>query len=216
MATLKRRGGVGVSALALGLSVAIASPIPLVTSAVLARESKKSKAAEEPVDVFADLKEPLSLQLKTLDVTWKRLTLDKNAAEAAPSFLFGFSGLLESAFRSNVYYTQGKTVSVNNQNYLVVYRPEGSEVNLAALMQAGNNKNLESLRKELTPDSVLILSLINLNTIESMRDIQIFNLQREIEDSKNAIPSEPESESQPQPPKPSSFVPVTPDGPATS
>ncbi|MGB7413664.1 MAG: hypothetical protein WA902_05605 [Thermosynechococcaceae cyanobacterium] len=201
MAILKLRGSVGVSALALGVAVAIASPTPFVTPTAQAREAKKSKAAEEPVDVFAGLKEPLTLQLKTLDTTWKRLLLNQNATDASPYFMFGgFSSILESAFKSNVYYTQGKTVTVNSQQYLVVYRPEGSEVDFAALVKLGNNKGPESLRKELTPDSLLRLSLLNLNTIDSMRDIEIFNLQKEIEDSKTPFPKEEEKEVPPSAP----------------
>ncbi|PZD73110.1 hypothetical protein C1752_02864 [Acaryochloris thomasi RCC1774] len=91
-----------------------------------------------------------------------------------------------------MYYTQGKTVTIGKQKYLVAYRPESSNINFLELMQSGRNKSPEDIIEPLTPESPLTLSLFNLSTLSGLRDIQPFNLQKEIEASKKAIPEEPE------------------------
>ena len=157
--------------------------------------------ANEFTEILADV--PLNLPIKTLDSSWQRFQL--NQESLAPSVLFGISGILESALRTNVYYTQGQTVTISKQQYLVVYRPEGSNVSLTRLFSSRSKTSPQDLVKELTPNSKLVLSLINLNKIESLQDIQPFNLQKEIKESKQAIPKEPKAmESRPSPSKPMS------------
>lgn len=177
------------------------SPLILAPAPAQAKESKKNKDAkppQTPIEIFADLNVPLSLQLKALDPTWKRLTLNKNTtADASPYFLFGFSGLVESALGTNIYYTQGKTIVINEQQYLVTYRAEDSTLKFADLVKSGSS-SLESLKKELTPESKLVLSLFNLNTLNSLSDIQPFDLQREIEASKPVPPEEPKPPTAPK------------------
>lgn len=169
---------------------AIATAVSVATTPVNANEFTKSLAEV-----------PRNLSLNTLDGSWQRFTL--NQESLAPSLLFGISGLVETALRTNLYYTQGQTVTISKQQYLVVYRPEGSNLNLRSLMLSGRKKRPENLVKELTPDSKLILSLINLNKIDSLQDIQPFNLQKELKESKQAIPKEPKAvESRPTPSKP--------------
>ena len=171
---------------------AIATAVSVATAPVNANEFTK---------VLTDV--PLNVSLKTLDSSWQRFTL--NQESLAPSLLFGISGLVETALRTNLYYTQGQTVTLSKQQYLVVYRPEGNNVNLRSLMLSGRKNRPENLVKELTPDSKLVVSLINLNKIESLQDIQPFNLQKEIKESKQAIPKEPKAmESRPSPSKPAS------------
>lgn len=159
---------------------AIATTIPLLTTPVSANEITK---------VLADT--PMQLQLKTLDNSWQRLSL--NQESLGPAMLFGMSGLLESALRTNIYYTQGQTITLGKQKYLVVYRPEGSNLTLRELIKSSRNTAPESLIKALTPDTLLVPSLINLSKIESLQDIQSFNLQKEIRESKKALPKEPKS-----------------------
>jgi hypothetical protein len=147
--------------------------------------------ANELTELFTKSSIPLSLKLKALDHRWQRLSL--NQESLAPSFLFGISGLLESALRTNVYYTQGKIITISKQQYLVVYRPEGSNLNLSLFFQLGNKQAPASFIKELTPESKLVLSLINLSTINSLQDIQPFNLQKELEDAKKVLPPKSET-----------------------
>lgn len=113
--------------------------------------------------------------------------------------LFGMSGLLESALRTNIYYTQGQTLTLGKQKYLVVYRPKGSNLTLTDLIKSGrNNTSPESLIQTLTPETQLVLSLINLSKIDSLQDIQPFDLQQEIRESKQALPKEPKSKEKPK------------------
>lgn len=171
---------------------AIATTVSVATTPVNANEFTK---------ILADV--PLNLPIKTLDSSWQRFQL--NQESLAPSVLFGISGILESALRTNVYYTQGQTVTISKQQYLVVYRPEGSNISLTRLFNSRSKTAPQDLVKELTPNSKLVLSLINLNKIESLQDIQPFNLQKEIKESKQAIPKEPKAmESRPSPSKPAS------------
>ncbi|WP_110986558.1 hypothetical protein [Acaryochloris thomasi] len=165
------------------LPVAIATPSFLPPSPVHASELS---------EIFVDPSIPATLQLKTLDETWKRLQLNEDTPGLSASMLFGISGLVRSALRTDVYYTQGKTVTIGKQKYLVAYRPESSNINFLELMQSGRNKSPEDIIEPLTPESPLTLSLFNLSTLSGLRDIQPFNLQKEIEASKKAIPEEPE------------------------
>ncbi len=178
-----------------GCMGAIATTITLNTTPV---------SANELTEVLADT--PMQLQLKTLDRTWQRLSL--NQESLGPALLFGMSGLLESALRTNIYYTQGQTITLGKQKYLVVYRPEGSGMTLTELIKSGRNQPPESLFKALTPNTPLVLSLINLSKIESLQDIQPFDMQKEIRESKEAIPKESKSTNKPkvspEPIKPSS------------
>lgn len=164
---------------------AIATTITLYTTPV---------SANELTEVLADT--PMQLQLKALDRSWQRLSL--NQESLGPALLFGMSGLLESALRTNIYYTQGQTITLGKQKYLVVYRPEGSSITLTELIKSGRNRPPESLIKALTPNTPLVLSLINLSKIESLQDIQPFDLQKEIRESKKAKPKEPKSTDKPK------------------
>lgn len=164
---------INIKGMVVGCIGAIATTITLYTTPVSANELTK---------VLVDA--PLKLQLKTLDSSWKRLSLNQDSL--GPAMLFGMSGLFQSALRTNIYYTQGQTVMLGKQKYLVVYRPEGSSLKLTELIRDSRNSALESLVKELTPDTGLVLSLINLANIQSLQDIQPFNLQQEIRESKQA------------------------------
>lgn len=164
---------------------AIATTVTLYTTPV---------SANELTEVLADT--PMQLQLKTLDRSWQRLSL--NQESLGPAMLFGMSGLLQSALRTNIYYTQGQTITLGKQKYLVAYRPEGSGMTLTELIKDSRNRAPESLIKALTPDTPLVLSLINLSKIESLQDIQPFDLQKEIRESKQAIPKEPRSTDKPK------------------
>lgn len=168
-----------------GCMGAIATTITLYTTPV---------SANELTEVLADT--PMQLQLKTLDRSWQRLSL--NQESLGPAMLFGMSGLLESALRTNIYYTQGQTITLGKQKYLVAYRPEGSGMTLTELLKSNRNRSPESLIKALTPDTPLVLSLINLAKIESLQDIQPFDLQKEIRESKEAIPEDTKSKDKPK------------------
>lgn len=162
--------------------------------------------ANDLTEIFADPNIPLTLKLGALDNNWKRLQLDGESLGPSP-FLFGMSGILESALRTNVYYTQGQTVTLNKQQFLIVYRPDGRNIDLADLMRSGRNNTPESLVNELTSDSQLNLSLINLSTVKGLKDIQPFNLQKEIEDSKQDLPEEDKT-AKPTSPAPSPAEPT--------
>lgn len=162
-------------------------------AAAIAISTTPAYAEDELTQIFADV--PLTLQLKTLDSSWKRLSL--NQESLAPSILFGISGMLESALRTNIYYTQGQTVAIRKQQYLVVYRPEGSNISLTDMLQSSPKRSPESLIKELSPNSKLILSLINLSKLDSLQDIQSFNLQKEIKESKQVLPKQLEKTEKP-------------------
>lgn len=167
-----------------GMMVAIATPISLTSSAA---------HANELTEVFADPSISATLKLKDLDETWKRLQITQDSSALSASMFFGVSSLVQSSLRTDVYYTQGKIVTIGKQRYLVVYRPDSKNINFLKFMtlQSRRNQNPESLIKALTPESTLTLSLFNLSTLDGLKDIQPFNLQKEIEESKDAIPPEP-------------------------
>ncbi|UJB69832.1 hypothetical protein HRE53_01140 [Acaryochloris sp. 'Moss Beach'] len=166
-----------------GCMGAISTTITLYTTPI---------SANELTEVLADT--PMQLQLKTLDRSWQRLSL--NQESLGPAMLFGISGALQSSLRTNIYYTQGQTITLGKQKYLVAYRPESST--LTELLKSNRNRPPESFFKVLTPNTQLFLSLINLAKIDSLQGIQPFDLQKEIRESKEAIPEDTKSKDKPK------------------
>lgn len=146
-------------------------PYPAVAS-----DLKQAIAGQNP---------PLTLRLKDLDQSWRRMSL---GGESDSLGSIPFIGPLLQALGSNAYYTQGQTIVLGNETFLVAYRITGMGSNLALLRSASaalpTSKQVEPTpRKEegLTPNTPLSLSLINFRTISSLNDIQPFNLKQEIE-----------------------------------
>ena len=126
--------------------------------------------------------------------------------------MFGGGGESEAAS----YYTQGKTVNMGGETFLVVYQFKKPELNLGQLMFAsakngGKEPDLAALaaQSKLGPESSLSMSLINFKSINTLKDVRPFDMNREIEEANREsnvmdliAASEKEKPAPPAPPKP--------------
>lgn len=133
-----------------------------------------SQAAQsaEMKDLLSGEKYALTLQMKDLDGQWRRLSA--GAAESGGvaqvyAAMFGGGG--------GVYYTKGETVSVATETYLIAYTLRAKPVNYMTVIRGGPGA---APREELTAESPLGLSLLNLRAIGSLTDIRQFSLEEEI------------------------------------
>lgn len=127
---------------------------------------------------------PLTLPLKTLDNSWRRISIS-GLAEMA-DLMKSWSGLLGTPTYNNVYYTQGKTVVIANKNYLVAYRipMNGEPINVMTLATQMFNpcEGQADSAPMITMETPVSLSLLNLETIGSLNDIKVLNINQEIAD----------------------------------
>jgi hypothetical protein len=99
--------------------------------------------------------------------------------------------LFSSGLYSNVYFTQGKTVTVNNETYVIAYRvnSQGEEVKLQTMLEnvfSMATPDCANLTEKLTPETSLTLSLLNLRTIGSLNNIRPVNREEELTAAKKA------------------------------
>jgi len=146
--------------------------IAVVLLAALVSCSQPARSMEMK-DLLSGDKYVLTLQMKDLDGQWRRLSAggagDSGGIAAVYSAMFGGGG--------GVYYTKGETVSVATETYLIAYTLRAKPVNLMVVMREGPGAGP---REELTAESPLGLSLLNLRAIGSLTDIRQFNLEEEI------------------------------------
>ena len=114
---------------------------------------------------------PLSLTLKNLDESWRTFSL--SGSSDASGQLQTYLALLTGGAQTT-YYTQGVTVSRGGEEYLVAYHQKGT-FDYAALLKSGASTPPPAPKP--TPNTLLLLSLLNLRSVGSLNDIQPFSLQ---------------------------------------
>lgn len=170
----------------------------VLTGTLLAVGTPAMSRAADLKDVFAGDTAPLTLKLKDLRPGWYRVSLGGlpdagggNPFSALAGGIFGamFGGGAPSAPAPPAYYTQGQTVVVASETFLITYRSQLKGLDMAALMKAGPEAKLPPPER-LTPDSALALVLVNLKGVSSLTDIRPFNMEQELEESRKAAESE--------------------------
>lgn len=145
--------------------------IAVVLLAALIGCSQPAQSAEMK-DLLSGEKYALTLQMKDLDGQWRRLSAgasESGGLAQVYAAMFGGGG--------GVYYTKGETVSVASETYLIAYTRRTKPVNYPMVMRQGPGA---MPAEELTAESPLGLSLLNLRAIGSLQDIRPFNLEEEI------------------------------------
>lgn len=150
---------------------------------------------------------PLSLTMKDLGSgSWRRVRISGTgeskgsgggildmfgammggAAGSAMSSVMGpmLSGVATAG--ENVFYTQGKTMTIGGETYLIAYQPQTKPIDLPTLMKM-DNKDAPPIPKPLTADSALSLSLLNLRTAGSLMDIRTVDMKSEITASEEMV-----------------------------
>jgi hypothetical protein len=140
-------------------------------------------------DLLSGSVHPLSLKLSELNSEWRRL----RAGGSDSSGLMGFYSAMMGGVATTHYYTQGKTVTVSGETYIVAYRPRSKPVNLPGMMSSSRPPAPEKV----TPNTVLCLSLLSMKTAGSLEDIRPFNLQDEVTESEQAAQGGGGEESEP-------------------
>jgi len=148
--------------------------------------------AQEEVNSYKELlsgeKYPLTLKLKDLDRDWRRLTL--SGVSEMGSYL-QMVNMMMGALTNFAYYTKGETVTIRNEVFLITYRPHQKQLGWQELMRSGPTSQPPT-PEPLTPETTLALSLINARTIGSINEIVPFDLEQEIQLSKERMLTETE------------------------
>jgi hypothetical protein len=111
---------------------------------------------------------PLTVKLKQLDGNWRTfMASGAQDQRASYSALYGLPG--------GGYYTQGQTVAVGQETYLVAYALETKQGALPMMFGRGAVKP-----EEISGESPLRLALLNVRTMGSMTGIRPFDLTREV------------------------------------
>lgn len=148
---------------------------------------KPSHAANDLQDIFGDRDFPLNLKLKDLDGAWTRVTLTlRFNPEALIPEVFKVLALGTPGYSGdrNLYYSQGKTIEVGNEIYLVAYRlPEQFDILDYQLFNQSPGDNpciADFVVQPLTPQTAVSLTLINLEAIQTFSEIAPLNVEEEI------------------------------------
>ncbi len=123
-------------------------------------------------DVFAGRVCPLSYQLKSLDATWRRVTV---AQEAEGGYLDAMMASMYGSQGPEMYYTKGDTLQIVGETYAIAYKAPSKPMDMSA-MSSMSRMSSSSRRVALKPDNTLCLCLLNLRTLGSMTDIRAFDL----------------------------------------
>ncbi len=134
-------------------------------------------------DVLGGRVVPLSVTMGNLDSTWRTFHLEDtvtNLLRSSYSYNFNFDSF-------GLYYTSGATLSINNETYLVTYRLKRPVADLVT-----GNLRQEDIFKAmvLTPNTRLVLSLLNLSTANNFYEVAPFDAEsfaRAATNSKNRV-----------------------------
>ncbi|MFM2312016.1 MAG: hypothetical protein RLZZ04_1292 [Cyanobacteriota bacterium] len=132
---------------------------------------------------------PLSRQLKDFDDSWRQVAISGQYEMA--DLMKSWTNLFGANIYNNIYYTQGKTVQVNDETYVVAYRlaSSGEPLNLNSLLEgvmgsvsgiAGGDCEAIASPEKITPETKVTLSLLNLKTIGSLNNVRPFDLETDL------------------------------------
>jgi hypothetical protein len=156
------------------------------------------RPAVEPSDLFNGKGPAPTLRLKSLDPSWRRVTIGGAAEQKGGGLGQLAGGLFGAMFGAGApptssvpppQYTQGATTTFGGETFLVVYRPNLKSLDMAALMQLGPGGQLPR-PESLTEETPLSLTLINVRSITTLSDFRPFNLKQEIAESAKAADEE--------------------------
>jgi hypothetical protein len=161
------------------------SAIALLMAVSLSTYGQKCHA-EDLQNIISGRQIPLTLQLKQLDNSWRQIAI--SGQYEMGDLMKSWSSLFGAAGYNNNYYTQGQTVKINDETYVVAYRLPGSgkAVNFQSLFEnalgsfSGSGCSSTASSDKITPETSIGLSLLNTKTIGSLNDVRPFNLKEEL------------------------------------
>jgi hypothetical protein len=153
----------------------------LAASALLSTYSQPSYASDFG-QLVSGQQIPLTRKLGDLDDSWRQMSV--SGQYEMGDFMKNWAGLLGGSSYHYVYYTQGETVEVAEETYVVAYRlpATGEGLNFRTLIESTFTMGCSDsfLPIKLTPETMLSLSLLNIRTIGSLNDVRTFNLETEL------------------------------------
>lgn len=140
-------------------------------------------------DLISGKQVPLNRQLKDLNDSWRQIAISGQYEMA--DLMKSWANIFSADSYNNIYYTQGQTVMVNNETYVVAYRlPTLSKTltiqslfeNVMGSMASFTGTDCDSIVSpaKITPETNIQLSLLNLKTIGSLNDVRPFDLKTEL------------------------------------
>lgn len=122
---------------------------------------------------------PQTIKLKDVTGEWRRVTLGVQLDIVA---LFSLSTQNERGGTPSAadFFTRGQTVKLDTETFLIAYTLK-SQTPISALMKIKpQDKEPTKPPVGMTPDTELTLTLLNLRSINTIRDIRPFNIEEEI------------------------------------
>jgi hypothetical protein len=162
------------------LALAIATSILTYSQKCLANDFQ---------ELISGTQAPLTKQLKDLDDSWRQIAISGQYEMA--DLMKSWTSLFGADFYNNIYYTQGETVKVNQENYIVAYRLTSSAepTNIYSFMEnvmgtmggiTGGDCSALATDDSITPETTISLSLLNLKTIGSLNNVRPFDLEADV------------------------------------
>ncbi len=132
---------------------------------------------------------PLTKQLQDLNDSWRQIAISGQYEMA--DLMKSWTNLFGANLYNNIYYTQGKTVKVNSETYVVAYRlaSSGEALNINSLFEnvmgsvaglAGGDCDAIASAQKISPETPISLSLLNVKTIGSLNNVRPFDLEADI------------------------------------
>jgi hypothetical protein len=162
------------------LALAIATSMLTYSQKCLANDFQELISGEQA---------PLTKQLKDLDDSWRQIAISGQYEMA--DLMKSWTSLFGADFYNNIYYTQGETVKVNQENYIVAYRltSSGEPTNIYSLFEnmmgtmggmTGGDCSALASPKQISSETTISLSLLNLKTIGSLNNVRPFDLETDL------------------------------------
>jgi hypothetical protein len=140
-------------------------------------------------NLISGKKAPLTKQLKDLNDSWRQIAI--SGQYEMGDLMKSWASIFSADSYNNIYYTQGQTVLVNNETYLVAYRlpTSGKTLTIQSLFEnvmgsmaglTGTDCDSIVFAAKITPETTIQLSLLNLKTIGSLNDVRTFDLKTEL------------------------------------
>ena len=178
------------AALPLAVSMPTAAQTP-TTAPVTAREAPAETTLK---DLLNSVAHPLTIKLSEMKPEeWRRFTLTGDKDGEIGNYLalifgaFGGGAGLDTLPNTDaIYYTQGQTVPIGGETYLLAYRPllkQPDMMALIALSQRNGNAQPapeQMLPEKMTLDTSVSMSLLNVKKIGGMADIRSFDAAAEV------------------------------------
>jgi len=120
---------------------------------------------------------PLTMKLKDLDETWRRVNVGGAADASNPTMIY--RAMMSGQMSANTFFTKGQTITIGSETYLVGYTIQGKPtdmVKLQTMMRSGQPPEVEKP----TAQTALALALMNMRSVNSLTDIKAFNLESEL------------------------------------